>query len=120
MKLKKLLAIVLSVALLATCFVMLAGCGNNDATNEKVLRVAVVTSPSGVDDGNFNGDVFKGVTNFSAKCKDYGYDKVNYKNVNITNMDWETALKPGIEAIVTEYDVIVLSGFQFGTAGLKT
>jgi Uncharacterized ABC-type transport system, periplasmic component/surface lipoprotein len=120
MKIKKVLAIVLTVAMLVTCLAFFGGCKDDNTTDEKVLRVAVVTSPSGVDDGNFNYDVYQGIVNFEKQKATYGYDRVEYKNVNITNMDWETALKPGIEAIVTEYDVIILSGFQFGTMGLKT
>lgn len=115
-------AAMLTLALLLVAALAFAGGASEDAGKKegKTLRVAVVTSPSGVDDGNFNYDVYQGVIQFANECAQHGYDDVVYKNVNITSMDWDTALKPGIEAIVTEYDVIILSGFQFGTLGLKT
>lgn len=86
---------------------------------ENILRVAIVTSPSGTDDGNFNYDVHEGVRMFEKDCAKYGYTGVQHNNINEKNMDWETGLAPAIRNIVTEYDVIVLSGFQFGNIGLK-
>lgn len=120
MKLKKLLAIFLVVALVVACGALLAACKPEAGGEEKVLRVAVVTSPSGVDDGNFNYDVWRGVERFEEKAKDYGYDKIQKTNVNIQSLEWDAALKPAIENIVTEYDVIILSGYQFGKKDLKT
>lgn len=109
-------------ALLVVCLVLslVVSCSKGNKDEGKVLRVAIVTSPSGTDDGNFNYDVHEGVRMFEKVCKDYGYTAVEHRNINEKNMDWETGLKPAIENIVTEYDVIVLSGFQFGNEGLKT
>lgn len=109
-------------SLLIVCLVLslAVSCNKGSKDEGKVLRVAIVTSPSGTDDGNFNFDVHEGVRMFEKVCKDYGYAGVEHRNINEKNMDWETGLKPAIENIVTEYDVIVLSGFQFGNSGLKT
>ena len=62
----KKLAMVLMVALLT---VVMAACGNsesaeNSATNEEGLKIAIVTSMTGVDDGNFNEDNYNGILNF--------------------------------------------------------
>lgn len=115
---KKWIAGVLLIAVTLTAAVSCSKKSNGD--DGKVLRVAIVTSPSGTDDGNFNFDVHEGVRMFEKVCKDYGFNGVEHRNINDGNMDWETGLKPAIENIVTEYDVIILSGFQFGNPGLKT
>lgn len=125
---KKLNRVALVFLVLALTLTVIVSCnkGSKDSSasaktdsGKNILRVAIVTSPSGTDDGNFNFDVHEGVRMFEKDCAKYGYDGVMHNNVNEKNMDWETGLAPAIRNIVTEYDVIVLSGFQFGNIGLK-
>ncbi|MDR0350475.1 MAG: BMP family ABC transporter substrate-binding protein, partial [Coriobacteriales bacterium] len=69
------------------------------------LRIAIVTSPSGVDDGSFNQDNYEGIQNFIASHPDA-------IDVPIREQDVANAV-PAVEAIVADYDVIVTPGFQF-------
>lgn len=116
---KKTIAVILVLALALTSFVSCSKKGSSEGEGSRVLRVAIVTSPSGTDDGNFNFDVHEGVRMFEKDCTKYGYDAVEHANVNIKGQDWEADLEPAINGIVTEYDVIITSGFQFGHIGLK-
>ena len=71
------------------------------------LKIAMVTSPSGVDDGSFNEDNFDGIIRFIDK----------YPNATVKTVKEETgdpAVAVGAVAnIVEDYDVIVTPGYQF-------
>ena len=72
----KKLAMLLMVALLT---VVMAACGSNDnaensATNEDGLKIAIVTSITGVDDGNFIEDNYNGIKKFIEK-QSYSFSK---------------------------------------------
>ena len=46
---------------------VMAACGNNSANEnegKEGLKIAIITSPSGVDDGNFNEDNYNGILKF--------------------------------------------------------
>jgi basic membrane protein A len=69
------------------------------------LKIAIVSSPSGVDDGGFNENNYDGILNFivehpSATVQD------------IREPDQANSV-PAVENIVANYDVIVCTGFQF-------
>ena len=57
---------------------ILAACGNDSGSEneaksgEEGLKIAIVTSPSGVDDGNFNEDNYNGILSFIEKIYSYG------------------------------------------------
>ncbi len=70
------------------------------------LKIAIVTSPSGVDDGSFNQDVYEGIQSFIAANS--GSTVTTVQETDIANS------VNAVADIVAEYDVIVTPGFQFG------
>ncbi|MFI3253909.1 MAG: BMP family ABC transporter substrate-binding protein [Eubacteriales bacterium] len=129
---KRLLALALAGGLLAT---MLVGCGSSpeettggstpdsstgtedsttedsDSTTGAALKIAIVSSPSGVDDGSFNEDNYNGVLAFIA----------NNPDSTVTAIREETgasdASVQAVADVVAEYDVLVCCGFQFAGIG---
>lgn len=69
------------------------------------LRIAVVTSPSGVDDGSFNQDNYNGVLAFIEKNS--GATVSTVQETDIANS------VQAVAEIVADYDVIVVPGYQF-------
>ena len=88
----------------------LVGCGSNE--DEIGLKIAIVSSPSGVDDGSFNESNYAGVLAFVQEHED-----ASVTPVTETTGVPEAAIQTVAE-IVTDYDVIVCCGFQF--AGIAT
>lgn len=106
-------------------FSMLAtGCGGggnapapeaNDSENvsstENGLKIAIVSSPSGVDDGSFNQNNYEGIQSFIA----------NHPDATVTAVKEEsgdtTAAVQAVADIVADYNVIVCCGFQFAGIG---
>ena len=74
------------------------------------LKIAIVTSPSGVDDGSFNQNCYEGIKAFIA-------NNPNSTVTPIQEADMANSVQ-AVEAIVADYDVIVTPGFQF--AGIST
>lgn len=107
----KKIAIVLMMALLA---VVMAACGNNEnaSTDGDGLKIAIVTSPSGVDDGNFNEDNYNGILSFIENNP-----TATVKAIREETGDPAAAVQ-AVADIVADYDVIVTPGFQF--AGVST
>jgi len=108
------IALLFIVALIA---VVMAACGNskNEAqsgADEEGLKIAIVTSLSGVDDGNFNEDNYNGILNFIE----------NNPTATVTAIKEESgdpaAAVQAVADIVADYDVIVTPGFQF--AGISS
>jgi basic membrane protein A len=110
----------ISFALALACALALFACSNGGgaaeeggpATNdtpppaaEEGLRIAIVTSPSGVDDGSFNQDNYEGIQSFIAANPGATVEAIREQN--------EANAIPAVEAIVADYDVIVTPGFQF-------
>ncbi|MCG7346156.1 BMP family ABC transporter substrate-binding protein [Sporosarcina sp. ACRSL] len=108
----KKLAMVLFLALMT---VVMAACGNNSdnkkdvkaGTGEEGLKIAIVTSPSGVDDGSFNEDNYNGILNFIENNP-----TATVKAVKEPTGDPAAAVQ-AVADIVADYDVIVTPGFQF-------
>ena len=79
-----------------------------DTTEGAALKIAIVSSPSGVDDGSFNEDILS----FIAENP----------NSTVTPVREETgdpaAAVQAVQDIVADYDVIVCCGFQF--SGITT
>ena len=110
----KKIAIVLMMALLT---IVLAACGNdknasNTGTDGDGLKIAIVTSPSGVDDGNFNEDNYNGILSFIENNP-----TATVKAIREETGDPAAAVQ-AVADIVADYDVIVTPGFQF--AGVST
>ena len=105
----KKIAMILIIALLTA---VMAACGNNEnetqsGTGEDGLKIAIVTSPSGVDDGSFNEDNYNGILNFIKN-----HPTATVKAVREETGDPSAAVQ-AVADIVADYDVIVTPGFQF-------
>ena len=94
---------VLLAALVLIMTVALVACGT--PSNQSGLKIAIVSSPSGVDDGSFNQDNYEGILAFIAANP--GATETHIREQDVANSI------PAVEAIVADYDVIVLPGFQF-------
>ncbi|WP_313578080.1 BMP family lipoprotein [Lacrimispora sp.] len=134
MKRRKLLALVCIMSLTAALFTGCGKKGNNAEDNKgnqtentdgkqaetenkgtetgKGLKIAIVTSPSGVDDGSFNQDNYNGILNFIKNNPD-----ATVKTVKEPTGD-PTAAVQAVADIVAGYDIIITPGFQF--AGIST
>ncbi len=108
---KKFLVLLLALALV---FAFAACGGGGDEGGEAAgdgIKIAVVSSPSGVDDGNFNQNIYEGIVAF---CNDNGNAEVT--PVQETTGDVAAAIQ-AVADIVADYDVIVCNGFQFAGIG---
>jgi len=113
---KKVLALMLSVMMVAA----LAACGKT-ATAETTAaaaeaqgpayKIAICSSPSGVDDGSFNTDNYNGILNFIAENP-----ACTVTPVREETGDTAAALQ-AVADIVADYDIIVCCGFQFAGIG---
>ena len=110
----KKLVMVLFMALMT---VAMAACGNSEEKAEsgkdgEGLKIAIVTSLTGVDDGNFNENNYNGILSFIK----------NHPTATVKAIKEETGdPAAGVQAvadIVADYDVIVTPGFQF--AGISS
>ena len=75
--------------------------------SEKGIRIAIVSSPSGVDDGNFNEGIYKGIQEFIAK-----HPASEVTPIREMTGEADAAIET-ITDIIGDYDVIVCGGFQF-------
>ncbi len=75
------------------------------------LKIAIVSSPSGVDDGSFNQNNYEGVLDFIAENPDSTVTPVREETGDVA------ACMQTVEDIVADYDVIVCCGFQFAGIG---
>ena len=107
---------IVMILFIAIMTAVMAACGGNDSAKEndaksdkgeEGLKIAIVTSPSGVDDGNFNEDNYNGILKFIE----------NHPNATVKAIREETgdpaAAVQAVADIVADYDVIVTPGFQF-------
>lgn len=127
---RKLLSVLLSATLAGA---LLTGCGGSGTAKETVaesqatqaasaengdtteaaeaagnaLKIAIVSSPSGVDDGSFNQDNYNGILAFIAENPDSTVTPVREESG-----DTAAAIQ-AVADIVADYDVIVCCGFQF-------
>ena len=76
---------------------------------DAALKIAIVTSPSGVDDGSFNQDNYEGVLSFIEKYPNSEVQAIRETDVNNSVQ--------AVESIVSDYDVVVCPGFQFAEIG---
>lgn len=116
---KKLLSILLCAVMTASLLVGCGGSGKADSSDdtgkdsgkESGLKIAIVSSPSGVDDGSFNQNNYEGIQTFIKENPD----------ATVTPVKEETgdtaAAVQAVADIVADYDVIVCCGFQFAGIG---
>ena len=94
---------------------LLVGCGGNGSSNEGEatgLKIAIVSSPSGVDDGSFNENNYNGILAFIE-----AHEGATVTPVKEPTGDVAAAVQ-AVADIVADYDAIVCCGFQF--AGIAT
>ncbi len=117
----------LLMLLILVVAVSLAACGGGTDTNDaeqtgdagdaaataEGYKIVVVTSPSGVDDGSFNQDVYNGVMAFVESRGNI--DTV--KTVQEPTGDAAASVQ-AVADVIADYDVIVTPGFQFAGIGV--
>ncbi len=103
---KKLLAAIMCLVMVTA---LLAGCGAKEDNKDdaKGLKIAIVSSPSGVDDGSFNENNYNGILAFIK-----ANPSATVTPVKEPTGDVKAAVK-AVADIVADYDVIVCCGFQF-------
>ena len=117
---KKLLTLLLSVSMIAT---LLVGCGGakteeapaaaeETVATEDGMKIAIVSSPSGVDDGSFNQNNYEGILAFIEANPGATVTPVKEETGDVA------AAVQAVADIVADYDAIVCCGFQF--AGIAT
>ncbi len=79
----------------------------------EAMKIAIVTSPSGVDDGSFNEDNYNGVMAF---VESYGADMATVTDVREESGEAAASVQ-AVADIVADYDVIIACGFQFAGIG---
>lgn len=96
-------------AMLSTSMVFASGTSEQNKTEMPAsgLNIAIITTPSGVDDGSFNENVYDGCVAFVEKHEG---SKVTPLREPSGNGDKAVKLA---NDVVAEYDVEVCSGFQF-------
>jgi len=82
-----------------------------EAAGGPALKIAIVSSPSGVDDGSFNQDNYNGILDFIAANPGSSVTPVREDTG-----DTAAAIQ-AVADIVADYDVIVCCGFQFAGIG---
>ena len=107
---KKALSILLSAA---TAVTMLTGFGTSVFAEDSsaALKIAIVSSPSGVDDGSFNQNNYEGILDFIDANPDSTVTPVKEETGDTA------AAVQAVADIVADYDVIVCCGFQFAGIG---
>lgn len=75
------------------------------------LNIAIITTPSGVDDGSFNQDNYNGILAFIEE-----QPEAQVTAIREPSGDVAAALKAAAD-VVAEYDVLVCTGFQFAGIG---
>ena len=100
---KKLIALVCALALLVSLAVAPAV-----AEGKKALNILILTS-TGIDDGSFNQDCYRGIQAFLADHPDCTVTDVKEPDL--------AQLIPAVEQFAGQFDVFVLPGFNFSGVG---
>lgn len=107
---KKLLALVLASMMALS----MAACGSDpggSSGSQDGMKIAIVSSPSGVDDGSFNQDIYNGVLKFVGENEGAAVTPIREESGD------SAAAVQAVADVVAEYDVIVCCGFQFAGIG---
>jgi Uncharacterized ABC-type transport system, periplasmic component/surface lipoprotein len=109
-KMKKLFSVFL-ICLFSVSLLLAGGAKEESQAQPDALKIAIVSSPSGVDDGSFNEDNYNGILAFIK----------NHPSSTVTPVreptgDSAAAVKAASD-IVADYDVEVCTGFQFANIG---
>jgi basic membrane protein A len=110
MKKVKWIALLLVAGLMAPLY---AGGGKQQQQQQAAaaagLKIGILTSPSGVDDGSFNEDCYNGVQAFVKANPEASVTPIR-------EQDLSRALQ-SVADVIADYDVLVLPGFQFAAIG---
>ncbi|MBJ2356155.1 BMP family protein [Sphaerochaeta sp. S2] len=91
---------------------LLFAAGSAEATSQEAgLNIAIITTPSGVDDGSFNQDNYNGILAFIDENPEAQVTAIREPSGDVA-----AALKTAAD-VVAEYDVLVCTGFQFAGIG---
>ena len=121
MKKKKIVGLMMAFTMAAS---LLGGCagapvatgdaGSSEAADNGGnggLKIAIVSSPSGVDDGSFNQNNYEGILAFIAENPEASVTPVKEESGDVA------AAINMVADIAADYDVIVCCGFQFAGIG---
>ncbi|MDR2159656.1 MAG: BMP family ABC transporter substrate-binding protein [Treponema sp.] len=108
MKKVKWIALLLAAAMVTPLY---AGGGKQQqpAAGPAGLKIGILTSPSGVDDGSFNQDCYNGIQAFVKANPEASVTPIR-------EPDLSKALQ-SVADVIADYDVLVLPGFQFAAIG---
>lgn len=90
---------------------LLAGCRARQNNTEAGMKIAIVSSPSGVDDGSFNENIYNGILSFVKENPEASVIPIREETGNAS------AAVQTVADIVADYDVIVCCGYQFTGIG---
>lgn len=102
--------VVLTLVLISSV-VFATGNAEKQGSKKVGLNIAIITTPSGVDDGSFNEDNYDGILAFVAN-----HPEAKVTAIREPSGDVAMALK-AVSDVVAEYDVLVCTGFQFSGIG---
>lgn len=108
-----------ALALASVMALSLVACGSSEgaassdeaAASGDGLKIAIVSSPSGVDDGSFNQDNYNGVLKFIDENPGATVTPIREESGD------SAAAVQAVADVVADYDVIVCCGFQFAGIG---
>lgn len=104
---------ILALTILLT-LVVAVGCGgnpdnssgsDNGEAKSEGLKIVIVSSPSGVDDGSFNEDNYNGIQAFIANNPDATVKTIQ-ENIIDNSVN-------AVADVLADYDVIITPGYQF-------
>ena len=107
---KKILALVLAAVFVFS----MTACGTEPGSGSKEgdgLKIAIVSSPSGVDDGSFNQDNYNGVLKFIEENEGATVTPVREESGD------SAAAVQAVADVVADFDVMVCCGYQFAGIG---
>ena len=107
---KKILALVLAAVFVFS----MTACGTEPGSGSKEgdgLKIAIVSSPSGVDDGSFNQDNYNGVLKFIEENEGATVTPIREESSD------SAAAVQAVADVVADFDVIVCCGYQFAGIG---
>ena len=104
---------ILALALASVMTFSLVACGNGSegAKTSDGMKIAIVSSPSGVDDGSFNQDNYNGILKFIEENEGATVTPIREESGD------SAAAVQAVADVVAEYDVMVCCGFQFAGIG---
>lgn len=88
-----------------------ASADNSKTEGGAALKIAIVSSPSGVDDGSFNQDIYNGILKFIEENPESTVMPIREESGD------PAAAVQAVADVVADYDVIVCCGFQFAGIG---